>query len=132
MDQQIPSSVPPQGTELPFFNTGLESANSTITPQQLEEIKKIAKKRAFDQVMQQREAAGNNSYKPNAVEQQESYQQTAVTQAENVVYVKRPLTVAEYLLIFLLASGFVASGQFIWKGLSNLNWPPFTIEIKMK
>ena len=73
-----------------------------ITPEQLAEMKAIARERAIQQTMGQR-----------AVIQQQALQQP------QVVYVRRNLTVAELLLVILLSCGIVTGIQITWGAVSN-------------
>ena len=109
MDQQVPSSVPPTA----------EGLSPSLTPEQVEEMKRIAKERAIQQMLAQ-----NGPVARTPVQRQ-----PMPSAQPKVVYVKRPLTVAEYLLIFLLSCGIVTGGQLIWQGISN--FLP-RVEIRMK
>lgn len=79
-----------------------------ITPEQLAELKTKAREMAIQQALQQ---------------QQQQQQQP------KVVYVRRNLTVAELLLVFLVACGLVAGVQGAWNLATNV-LP--RIEVKVK
>ncbi len=100
MEDQIPASRAPEA-QMPI--------PGSITPEQLEEMKARARELALQQTIAQQAA----------VQQQQP----------RVVYVRRNLTVAELLLIFLLSSGVVLGIQ----GVIHLafNYLP-RIEVKVK
>lgn len=115
MEQQVPSSVPPQAQP---------QEQPRLTPEQVEELKRIAKERAIQQVMEQRAAAG---MQPNPLP---SPSKETFPQAQpQVVYVRRPLTVAEIIIVFAISCGIVTGGQLIWQGIND--FLP-RIEIRMK
>lgn len=71
-----------------------------ITPEQLEEMKARAREMAIQQTLAQ---------------------QAATPQVQHqVVYVRRNLTVAELLLVFLLSCGIVTGIQWTWNMATNL------------
>lgn len=100
MEDQIPASRAPEA-QMPI--------PGSITPEQLEEMKARARELALQQTIAQQAA----------VQQQQP----------RVVYVRRNLTVAELLLVFLLSSGLVLGIQ----GVAHLvsNYLP-RIEVKVK
>lgn len=100
MEDQIPASRAPE-SQVPI--------PGSITPEQLEEMKARARELALQQTIAQQAA----------VQQQQP----------RVVYVRRNLTVAELLLVFLLSSGLVLGIQ----GVAHLvsNYLP-RIEVKVK
>ena len=77
-------------------------------PEQLVEMKRIARERAMQQTLAEKMAA---------------------QQPQQVVYVRRNLTVAELVLVILLACGLVTGVQFSWNIATNV-LP--RIEIRMK
>lgn len=79
-----------------------------ISPEQLAEMKRIARERAMQQTLAEK---------------------MAVQQPQQVVYVRRNLTVAELVLVILLACGLVTGVQFTWNIATNV-LP--RIEIRMK
>ena len=80
-----------------------------ITPEQLEEMKARAREMAIQQTL---------------------VQQTAASQVQpQVVYVRRNLTVAELLLVFLVSCGIVTGIQWTWN--IGVNLLP-RIEIKVR
>jgi hypothetical protein len=100
MEEQIPASnFPP--------------TQAGITPEQLEQLKARAREAAIMQVYQQQQAQPTPLGRP----------------PEQVVYVKRPLTVAEMILMLALSCGIVFGGQFIFNIAAN-TLP--RIEIKVK
>jgi len=104
MEEQIPSSIPPQSNQ-PFAGQ--------ITPETLEMMKQQAREMAIAQYMSQQQ-------QPVA---------PALAPKPEVVYVPRNLTVAELILIFVLAMGMVTGIQVGWKFFSE-TLP--RIEIRMK
>lgn len=104
MEEQIPSSIPPQSNQ---------PIPGQITPETLEMMKQQAREMAIAQYMsqQQQPVAPPPGPKPE------------------VVYVPRNLTVAELILIFVLSMGMVVGIQAGWKFVSE-TLP--RIEIRMK
>lgn len=100
MEPQIPASVPPQVPEMP----------PRLTHEQLEELKRIAKERAIQQVTGQ-----NATTEAKPVPPQSFY-----SPEQKVVYVKRPLTVAEIIFMLIISCGLVVGGQFLWRGLNEV------------
>jgi len=90
-EQVLPSQAPMQSPQEP-----------QITPEQLAELKAIARQRAIQQTLEQRAAAPQLQQQPQ------------------VVYVRRNLTVAELLLVILLSCGIVTGIQVTWNTVSNL------------
>ena len=104
MEEQIPASnFPPE-------QQGLVGQ---ITPEQLEQFKARAREAAMMQVYQQQQAQPISPGRP----------------PEQVVYVKRPLTVAEIILLLLISCGIVFGGQLAFNFVAD-TLP--RIEIKMK
>lgn len=103
MEEQIsPSNLPP--------------IQQGITPEQLEQLKARAREAAIMQTYQQQVAPSAVATSPGAPQQQ-------------VVYVKRQLTVAEIILMLLLSCGLVFGVQLAVN--FAVNTLP-RIEIKMK
>lgn len=75
-------------------------ASPQITPEQLEEMKARAREMAIQQTLAQQ--ASTPQFQPQ------------------VVYVRRNLTVAELLLVFLLSCGIVTGIQWTWNMATNL------------
>jgi hypothetical protein len=109
MENQIPPSNVPGATEplegnpMPFLQN--------ISPQQLEELKARAREAAIRMSVEQAQAP-----RPPQV-------------APQVVYVRRNLTVAELLIVFVISCGLVTGIQVGWNFATNLI--P-RIEIKLK
>lgn len=106
MEEQIPASN---------FPPNQQASTSQITPDQLEQMKARA-----------REAAILQTYAQQQQQQAVSYQ---TKELAKIVYIKRPLTVAEILLMLLLSCGIVFGVQVGGSFILN-NMP--SIEIKMK
>lgn len=123
MEEQIPSSIPPQNQP--------PSAPGTLTPEMLEALKARAREEAIRMTMlqkqDQQEAKKDRSIARATVAPS---QQLPLPQIQpQVVYVRRNLTVAELGLIILLSCGLVTAFQGGWHFVSN-NLP--RIEIKAK
>jgi hypothetical protein len=91
MENQVPPSQAP---------SDLQGLEGQITPEQLNELKARARQVALQQ----------------AIAQQAAF----TAKQPSVVYVRRNLTVAEVLLIVLLACGIVTGVQWSWNALANL------------
>jgi len=81
----------------------------SISPGQLEEMKARAREMAIQQ----------------AFAQQSAQQQ----QQPKIVYLRRNLTVAELLLVFLISCGIVTGIQWSWSALSNV-LPKIEIKVR--
>jgi hypothetical protein len=103
MEDQIPPSQPP----IQF------SPQPEITPEQLAELKERARQLAIQQTIAQQAAM------PRPQPQ---------TQPQ-VVYVRRNLTVAELLVVFVIACGIVTGVQAGWNFVSNF-LPRLEIRVK--
>tara|TARA_R100000742_G_C4189202_1_gene21826 strand:+ start:57 stop:338 length:282 start_codon:yes stop_codon:yes gene_type:complete len=78
--------------------TNQESLENQITPEQLEQMKQIARQRAVQQIVG-----------------------TPVTpQQQKIVYVRRNLTVAEVIAVFIISCGIVFGVQFGWNFATNI------------
>jgi len=78
--------------------TNQESLENQITPEQLEQMKQIARQRAVQQIVG-----------------------TPVTpQQQKIVYVRRNLTVAEVIAVFIISCGIVFGVQFSWNFATNI------------
>ncbi len=90
MDSNLPPTQPPQMPQVP----------PQITAEQLEEMKAIARQQAIQQTFTQR-----------AVEP---------PTPQKVVYVRRNLTVAEVIAVFIISCGVVVGLQAGWNFATNL------------
>ena len=122
MEDQVPSSVPPQAD--PTIPGGL-------TPEILEALKARAREEAIRMTMLQRQAQQQEATdRPIAQAEVRPSQQVQFPQTETqYVYVRRNLTVAELVLVLLLACGLVTGIQASWNFVAN-RLP--TIEIKAR
>ena len=111
MEDQVPASVPPQVSNLP-----------RITPEQLEQLKAIARERAIQSTLEQQGQVQLASVKPSTPH---TYNPTV----SNVVYVRRNFTVAELILIILLSCGLVTGVQFAFNFAANF-LPRLEIKVK--
>jgi hypothetical protein len=106
MEDQVPSSTPPQ---IP----------GQITPDMLEGMKQQAREMAVAQYMAQQQ-------RPQGVQPS---QPMPPLEPQRVVYVRRNLTVAELIVVFVLATGLVAGIQTGWRFASE-NLPRIEIQVK--
>ena len=104
MEEQVPASN---------FPPNQQGLVGQITPEQLEQMKARAREAAMMQVYQQQQQQPIPLGRP----------------PEQVVYVKRPLTVAEIILMLALSCGIVFGGQLAFNFIAD-TLP--RIEIKMK
>ena len=75
-----------------------EQHQTQITPEQLEEMKFMARQQAIQQITQQRQS----------------------TKQQEVVYVRRNLTVAEVIVVFIISCGLVFGIQASWNFATNV------------
>ena len=114
MEEQVPSSqVPAQPQEQP--PAPRNPLTNPITPEVLEAMKARARELAIQQAIEQ------NLVQPSVV--------PAPPKNQNVVYVRRNLTVAELILIFALSCGLVTGIQAAWNFTSTL-LPRLEIRVK--
>ena len=114
MDSQFPSNQPQVTNQIPPVQEQIpnqippvpEPVPNQLTLEQIEGMKRLAKEQAIQQVINQR-----------------TYQNQP-----KVVYVRRNLTIAELILIFIISSGLVFGVQVGWNVINN--YLP-RIEIKM-
>ena len=99
-----------------------------ITPEQLQMLKQQAREQAIAQFFAQKQAEQPVSEVPGSVAPSR-VPVTAPGQRQQVVYVRRNLTIAELLLILLVSCGIVTGIQAGWSFVSN-NLP--RIEVKVK
>lgn len=122
MEDQVPSSVPPQSQP---------SAPNGLTPEVLEALKARAREEAIRMTMLQRQAqAQEEADRPIAQAEVPASRQSPVPQLQpQIIYLRRNLTVAELGLVILLSCGLVTGVQAGWNFVSN-HLP--SIEIKAK
>lgn len=118
MEDQIPSSIPPQMNQ---------PIPGQITPEILEQMKQQARELAIAQYMAQQQAPQEKK----TYEISEPVKAPFVSPFEQakVVYVRRNLTVAELIVIFVLSIGAVTGVQWIW-GVASQNLPRIEIQVK--
>jgi hypothetical protein len=112
MEEQVPSSQIP-GNPIEPQPQPQGPLPGQITPEQLELMKARAKEIAIQQAMAQQRAM--------AIQ--------APSEQPKVIYVRRNLTVAELILVFVISCGIVTGLQYGWNVVSNV-LP--RIEIKVK
>ncbi len=86
--------------------TNQEQPQNQITPEQLEEMKMMARQQAIQQITQQRQSV----------------------QQPEVVYVRRNLTVAEVIVVFIISCGLVFGIQASWNFATNV-FPKIEIKV---
>jgi hypothetical protein len=111
MDDQVSPSVQPEAPTAP-----------RITPEQLEQLKALARERAIQATFEQQAQTQLASVTP-------SIPPSYAPPSQQVVYVRRNLTVAELILVFVLACGVVTGIQVGFS--AAYNWLP-RLEIKVK
>jgi hypothetical protein len=122
MEDQVPSSNPPQ-----FQGLKESPIPGGITPELLEQMKARAREEAIRMTILQQQAAAQEQVEyPTA--QAEVPSRFQIPQ-QQVVYVRRNLTVAELILVFAISCGLVTGLQAAWNFASN-NLP--RIEIKAR
>jgi hypothetical protein len=92
MEDQVPSSTPPQ---IP----------GQITPEMLEGMKQQAREMAIAQYMTQQQRP----------QETQPSQPMPSLEPQRVVYVRRNLTIAELIVVFVLAAGLVVGIQAGWR-----------------
>jgi hypothetical protein len=109
MEEQIPSSTPPQAIEPPAIPPG-------ITPEILEAMKARAREEAVRMTLMQQQ----QQIKPEEIPvAQRMPAPSFVTQQPQVIYLRRNLTVAELIVVFAIACGIVTGIQGAWNFASN-------------
>ena len=106
MEDQVPSSTPPQ---IP----------GQITPEMLEGMKQQAREMAVAQYMTQQQ-------RPHRLQPSQTIHPL---EPQRVVYVRRNLTVAELIVVFVLATGLIVGIQTGWRFASE-NLPRIEIRVK--
>jgi hypothetical protein len=115
MEDQIPSSIPPQ--QFP----------GQITPETLEQMKQQARELAVAQYFaQQQQPQKKQVYQ---ISEPITEQIASPFEQPKVIYVRRNLTIAELLLILCISTGLVTGIQFAWKFASE-NLPRIEIRVK--
>ena len=112
MEEQIPSSTPPQSAEQPQF----PSVPQGITPEMLEAMKARAREEAIRMTILQQQAAPQEEEVPAAPRPSVPVFRP---QQPQVVYVRRNLTVAELIVVFAISCGIVVGIQGAWNFASN-------------
>jgi hypothetical protein len=117
MEDQIPSSIPPQMNQ---------SIPGQVTPEILEQMKQQARELAIAQYMAQQQPQEKKVYQIS-----EPVKGPVVSPfgQPKVVYIRRNLTVAELIVIFALSISAVTGVQFIW-GLASQHLPRIEIQVK--
>lgn len=112
MEDQVPSSVPPQPEQ---------TVPGGLTPEVLEALKARAREEAIRMTMLQKQAQQQEAEDlPIAQAEVPPSQPIQVPQAQpQFIYVRRNLTVAELGLVLLLACGLVTGVQAGWNFVSS-------------
>ena len=110
MEEQIPSSTPPQAIEPPPIPPG-------ITPEMLEAMKARAREEAVRMtLLQQQQQQAPQEGAPVAPRLP---MPSFVPPQPQVVYLRRNLTVAELIVVFAISCGLVLGVQGAWSFASN-------------
>jgi hypothetical protein len=99
-ENQVPASTPPQAPQVP---------EGYISPELLEQLKAQARAQAIQATLNQSVAPGPVRPAPKPA-----------STPDRVVYVRRNLTVAELIVVFLLSCGLVLGIQGAWQLANNL------------
>ena len=113
MEEQIPSSTPPQSAEQPQF----PSVPQGITPEMLEAMKARAREEAIRMTILQQQVAPQEEVEVPAAPRPSV--PVFRPQQPQVVYVRRNLTVAELIVVFAISCGIVVGIQGAWNFASN-------------
>jgi len=114
MEDQVPSSTPPQFSQLKD-----QQIPGGITPELLEQLKARAREEAIRMTILQQQAAAQETVEyPTAPPEAPARIQIPNTQPQ-VVYVRRNLTVAELIVVFVISCGLVTGIQGVWNFASN-------------
>jgi len=118
MEEQVPSSIPPQNN----------ASISAETPAEfLEQLKARAREEAVRQTILQQQAAKLEPPSFQQVAPRTPVQQ--VNSQPKVIYVRRNLTVAELIVVFAVACGLVTGVQALWNFGSKV-LPSIEIRVK--
>jgi hypothetical protein len=112
MEDQVPPSQPAAPTPV------------QITPEQLAEMKTRAREMAIQQAFAQQQA---QVAMPQQAPQSQGFPLTATK--PQVVYVRRNFTVAELILVLVMACGLVTAAQVTWD-LASTTLPRIEVKIK--
>lgn len=113
MEEQIPSSTPPQPGEQPQ----MPPIPQGITPEMLEAMKARAREEAIRMtILQQQQQMAPQEEVPVAPRPSVPVFQPPQPQ---VIYLRRNLTVAELIIVFAIACGLVTGVQAAWNFASN-------------
>lgn len=104
MEDQVPPSQPAAPTPV------------QITPEQLAEMKARAREMAIQQAFAQQQPPQSQGFPVTATKPQ-------------VVYVRRNWTIAELILVLVMACGLVTAGQVAWD-LASTTLPRIEVKIK--
>lgn len=120
MADQIPSSTPVQPDQNP-----VQPEQSPFSPERLEAMKQQARELAIQQAMAQRAVQQqmmsaspapqpSPAPAPAAPSLPDPVRAPGSVPAPNLVYLRRNLTIAEVLIVFIIAIGIVTGAQFVW------------------
>ena len=123
MENQVaPSNAPQPQPQIPL-------QQPEITLETLEAMKAQAKQMAIQQAMAQRLEQQQQPPQAPFYPPTQQYTLSRISEQPQVVYVRRNLTVAELILVFVVSCGIVVGGQAVWNVGSK--FLP-SIEIKVK
>lgn len=112
MDEQVQNSIPSAFQQMP-----------KLSAEQIEMLKAVAKERAIAQASAEQQEQRIVTPPPSLVAPPNQQR------APEVIYLRRNLTVAELILVVLLACGLVTGTQFIWN-LGSRILPQIEIKVK--
>lgn len=112
MEEQIPSSVPPEFQNPP-----------KLSAEQIEMLKAVARERAIAQTISEQQQPQRLVTPPP------SFQPPVPQPKPEIIYLRRNLTVAELLLVLLLSCGLVTGVQALWN-LGSRILPQIEIKVK--
>lgn len=118
MENQIPASIPPQ------INQPIPGQ---ITPEVLEQMKQQARELAISQYMTQQQQPQEK--KVYQISEPVKLPVASPFEQPKVVYVRRNLTVAELIVVFVLSIAAVTGTQWVW-GFASQNLPRIEIQVK--
>jgi hypothetical protein len=114
MEDQVPSSTPPQ-----LSQPKEQSFPGGITPELLEQIKARAREEAIRMTLLQQQAAAQELAERPIGQPEVPARFQIPNEQPQFVYLRRNLTVAELILVFIISCGLVTGLQGVWHFASN-------------
>jgi hypothetical protein len=134
MEEQIPSSTPPQFQALSAPSPDQLPLPSTITPEVLEALKARAREEAVRMTLTQnqnltQEPPQESREYPNPQQRVQTSFQVPLQNNSQIVYVRRNMTLAELIVVFVISCGLVFGAQAAWNFSANV-LPRLEIKVK--